>query len=127
VFATIPGDTPCVTAAEIGALVARAALRAGTAVFAPSRSGLGTNGAALAPPGAMPLTFGEPSFDNHLEAARQRGLAVEVLPLPGLGLDVDGPADLARLLAEGKDTESGRLLAGFSPAARRPAGAVTPA
>ena len=72
-FATIPGDVPCVTAQEIGALVARAG--EGPAVaFAPSRSGLGTNGAALNPPGAMPLTFGEPSFDNHLKAARENGL-----------------------------------------------------
>jgi 2-phospho-L-lactate guanylyltransferase (CobY/MobA/RfbA family) len=34
-----------------------------------------------------------------------------VLALPGLGLDVDGPADLAELLARGPETESGRLLA----------------
>jgi 2-phospho-L-lactate guanylyltransferase len=110
VFATIPGDVPCVTADEIGALVRAAA--DGVAVFAPSRSGLGTNGAALAPPAAMPLTFGEPSFDNHLRAARARGLAVRVLHLPGLALDVDGPDDLELLRAAGSDTESGRLLAG---------------
>ena len=117
VFATIPGDVPCVTAGEIGALVAGAG--DGPAVaFAPSRSGLGTNGAALAPPGAMPLTFGEPSFDNHLKAARERGLATHVLALPGLGLDVDGPEDLALLLARGASTESGRLLAHWSIAER---------
>lgn len=118
VFATIPGDTPCVTAEEIGALVGRARDGAPAVVFTPSRSGLGTNGAALAPPGAMPLTFGEPSFDNHLRAARERGLAPQVLPLPGLGLDVDGPADLALLLAHGAATESGRLLAAWSIADR---------
>ena len=113
VFATIPGDVPCVTAEDIRALVAGAAAGNGAAAFAPSHSGLGTNGAALAPPAAMPLTFGEPSFDNHLRAARERGLATRVLALPGLALDVDGPDDLPRLLAAGADTESGRLLAGF--------------
>jgi 2-phospho-L-lactate guanylyltransferase len=116
VFATIPGDAPCVTADEILALVTRAAV--GAAVFAPSHSGLGTNGAALAPPGAMPLTFGEPSFDNHLAAARERGLVTHVLSLPGLGLDIDGPADLPLLLARGPATESGRLLARWSIAER---------
>jgi 2-phospho-L-lactate guanylyltransferase len=118
VFATIPGDVPCVTAEEIGALVARAGGEGPVAVFAPSQSGLGTNGAALSPPGAMPLTFGEPSFDNHLRAARERGVAAHVLTLPGLGLDVDGPADLPLLLERGPATESGRLLARFRIAER---------
>lgn len=124
VFATIPGDTPCVTAEEIGTLVARADAGSPAAVFTPSRSGLGTNGAALAPPGAMLLTFGEPSFDNHLSAAGARGLVTHVLALPGLGLDVDDPADLAVLLAHGAGTESRRLLAGFPIAERLAAGAL---
>ena len=118
VFATIPGDVPCVTAEEIGALVTRAGAEGPAVAFAPSHSGLGTNGAALCPPGAMPLTFGEPSFDDHLRVARERALVAHVLALPGLGLDVDGPADLALLLARGATTESGRLLARWSIAER---------
>lgn len=118
VFVTIPGDVPCVTAEEIGALVTRADDDGPAGVFAPSHSGHGTNGVALAPPAAMPLTFGEPSFENHLRTARERGLVVHVLALPGLGLDVDGPADLGRLLARGPATESGRLLARWSVAER---------
>jgi 2-phospho-L-lactate guanylyltransferase len=117
VFATVPGDVPCVTAAEIRALVAAAA-PAPRAVFAPSRSGLGTNGVALSPPALMPLTFGEPSFANHLAAARRRGVVPQVLDLPGLGLDIDAREDLRALLAEGPETESGRLLAAWSIGAR---------
>src|SRR5262249_52304718 len=118
-FVTIPGDVPCVTADEIASLVTRAG-GGPAAVFAPSHSGHGTNGVALAPPAAMPLTFGEPSFDNHLRVARERSLATHVLALPGLGLDVDDPSDLARLLAHGPATESGRLLARWSIAERLP-------
>jgi 2-phospho-L-lactate guanylyltransferase len=125
VFATIPGDAPCVTADEIEALVNTAAGAAPAAVFTPSRSGLGTNGAALAPPLTMPLTFGEPSFENHLRTAREHGLEPHVLALPGLSLDVDGPADLALLLAHGASTESGRLLARWS-IAERLAGRASP-
>jgi 2-phospho-L-lactate guanylyltransferase len=91
---------------------------AAAVVLTPSHSGHGTNGAALAPPAAMPLTFGEPSFENHLRTARERGLVPQVLTLPGLGLDIDGPADLALLLARGPQTESGRLLARWSIADR---------
>ncbi len=116
-FLTIPGDVPCVTAAEIRALLD--ALAAPPAVvFAPSRSGLGTNGVLLAPPAAMRLTFGEPSFDNHLAAARALRLDPRIVSLPGLGLDVDDPDDLAALLAAGADTESARLVAGWRVLAR---------
>ncbi|MGH7390207.1 MAG: 2-phospho-L-lactate guanylyltransferase [Candidatus Rokuibacteriota bacterium] len=117
VFLTVPGDVPCVGSDEIDAL-ARAAADRPAAVFAPSRSGRGTNGVALNPPDAMPLTFGEPSFDNHLAAARARGLPPRVLRLPRLALDVDDAGDLRALLAEGGATESGRLLASLGVAAR---------
>ena len=94
-FLTLPGDVPCVTAQEIATLCA-ALPEAPGVVFVPSRSGRGTNAALLAPPDAIPLTFGEPSFANHLKTARAAGLAPRVLELPGIGLDVDAPDDLRR-------------------------------
>ena len=117
VFATIPGDVPCVSAREIDALVA-AADASPAVVFAASRSGLGTNGVALAPPETLALRFGEPSFDNHVAAARARGLTPRLLTLPGLALDVDDPDDLVALLAEGSATRSARLVATWNIAAR---------
>ena len=124
VFVTIPGDVPCVTAGEVRALAAAAA--DAPAVFVPSHSGQGTNGVALAPPQVMPLRFGEPSFDNHLAAARARGLAPRTLVLPGLALDVDAPEDLRALVAAGAHTESGRLVAAWALDERlRTAGAET--
>lgn len=117
-FLTVPGDVPCVSPGEIEALAEVAAERAPAAVLVPSRSGLGTNGVALTPPAAMPLTFGEPSFENHLSAARRRGLRPRVLSLPGLSLDIDSADDLRALLGEGAATESGRLLARWRIAAR---------
>ena len=108
VFLTVPGDVPCVTADELRQIVD--GVREGAPVFVPSRSGLGTNGVALAPADAMPLTFGEPSFARHLETARAHGLTPRVLALPGLGLDVDAPEDLTALLAEPSATETRRLV-----------------
>jgi 2-phospho-L-lactate guanylyltransferase len=111
-FITIPGDVPCVTASEIRALVGAPTGRP-AAVFVPSRSGLGTNGVLLAPPAVMRLRFGEPSFEDHLVAARAAGLEPRIVALPGLGLDVDDADDLAALLAAGAGTESARLVAGW--------------
>jgi len=112
-FLTIPGDVPLVTTAEIHA-VCRAADPGPRAVFVPSRSGFGTNAALLTPPDAMPLKFGEPSFANHLTAARERGVEPTVLRLPGLGLDIDGPDDLPALVTDGGHTRSGRLVKTWS-------------
>jgi 2-phospho-L-lactate guanylyltransferase len=109
VFLTVPGDVPRVTAEELRELAGAAA--DGVPAFAPSRSGLGTNGVALAPPGAMPLTFGEPSFERHLGTARARNLSPRVLTLPGLGLDIDTPEDLTALVAEPNTTETAALVA----------------
>jgi 2-phospho-L-lactate/phosphoenolpyruvate guanylyltransferase len=108
-FLTIPGDVPCVSVSEIRTL-AEAQTVPPSVVLTPSRSGLGTNGVLLAPPAAMRLRFGEPSFDGHVVAARALRLDVRIVRLPGLGLDVDAPEDLGLLLAEGATTESGRLL-----------------
>jgi 2-phospho-L-lactate/phosphoenolpyruvate guanylyltransferase len=116
-FLTIPGDVPCVTAEEIAAVEAALGETPG-AVFVPSLSGFGTNAALLAPPGAMPLKFGEPSFANHLDAARARGLAPRVLALPGLGLDIDAPEDLALLLERGPATRSAALIRSLGAADR---------
>ena len=118
VFLTVPGDVPCVTATEIDTLASEARRSTPTAVFVASRSGLGTNGVALCPVDAMPLTFGEPSFDNHVALARRRGLSVSLLTLPGLALDVDTPDDLRALLSEGSDTESRRLVLSWRLAER---------
>lgn len=116
-FLTIPGDVPCVTPGELLALT-DALGEAPGAVFVPSLSGFGTNAVLLEPPDAMPLKFGEPSFDNHLVAARAAGLLPLVRRLPGLGLDIDAPEDLARLLERGPSTRSARLLASLDVPAR---------
>jgi 2-phospho-L-lactate guanylyltransferase len=117
-FLTLPGDVPCVTAPEIITLCAALVETPGV-VFVPSRSGRGTNAALLTPPDTMPLTFGEPSFENHLKTARAAGLTPRVLDLPGIGLDVDAPEDLLLLLERGPATRSARLLRGFPSGAHR--------
>ena len=116
-FLTIPGDVPCVTPGELRAL-AETPMETPGAVFVPSLSGFGTNAALLEPPDVMPLKFGEPSFDNHLVAARDAGLRPLVRRLPGLGLDIDDPEDLALLLGHGPSTRSARLLASLDVPAR---------
>jgi coenzyme F420-0:L-glutamate ligase/coenzyme F420-1:gamma-L-glutamate ligase len=110
VVLTVPGDVPCLTRDEVARMLA-ALGPPPSVVLVPSRSGVGTNGAALAPPDVMPLRFGEPSFPDHLATARARGLAPVVLELPGAGLDIDRPEDLVGLQALGAGTRASAALA----------------
>jgi coenzyme F420-0:L-glutamate ligase/coenzyme F420-1:gamma-L-glutamate ligase len=111
VLLTVPGDVPCLTADEVQRIL-EACGPAPAVVFVPSRSGLGTNAACLAPPDAVPLRFGEPSFANHLAAARARGIEPVMLSLPGAGLDIDRPEDLPLLRQAGPATRAAAALGG---------------
>jgi coenzyme F420-0:L-glutamate ligase/coenzyme F420-1:gamma-L-glutamate ligase len=117
VMLTVPGDLPCLTADEVRRILETCSA-APAAVFVPSRSGLGTNAACLAPPDAVPLRFGEPSFQDHLAAARARGIEPVVLTLPGAGLDIDRPEDLPALRQAGPRTRAAETL-GAPPAPPR--------
>ena len=117
VMLTVPGDLPCLTADEVRRIL-EACGPAPAAVFVPSRSGLGTNAACLAPPDAVRLRFGEPSFADHLAAARAGGIEPVVLRLPGAGLDIDRPEDLHVLREIGPGTRAAAALA--APAAAPP-------
>jgi 2-phospho-L-lactate/phosphoenolpyruvate guanylyltransferase len=94
----VAADLPRLAAVEVRALLAAAAARG--AALAADHHGSGTNGLALCAPAHIPPLFGRDSLARHLAAARAQGLEPAVLRLPGLMLDVDEPADLARLVRE---------------------------
>jgi 2-phospho-L-lactate guanylyltransferase len=106
---TIPGDVPLVTAAEIERVIA-AHRRGHRFVIVPARDELGSNTILAGPADAVPLRFGDNSFFPHLAAARACGIEPAVLPLPGIGLDIDTPDDLAAFLAKPSRTRARGLL-----------------
>jgi 2-phospho-L-lactate guanylyltransferase len=109
---TLPIDVPLITPAEIDAVVA-AARREVEFVIVPAHDRQGSNAILCARPGHVPLSFGNHSFAPHLAAARERGLEPCIVELPGIGLDIDSPADLAAFLAIPSQTRTRRLLDGL--------------
>jgi 2-phospho-L-lactate guanylyltransferase len=105
----IPADVPLATAAEIGEIVAAMERRPGVTLV-PALADMGTNAIALAPSDAIPIRFGKQSFFQHLEAALERGIAPRILRLPGIGLDIDRPEDLAAFMAVGSPTRAQACL-----------------
>jgi 2-phospho-L-lactate/phosphoenolpyruvate guanylyltransferase len=90
---TVPADIPCATVAELESVLdTHRPARSFTIV--PAHDGRGSNAVLMSPPDAVPLRFGDDSFLPHLDAARLQRIEPTVLRLPGIGLDIDLPADL---------------------------------
>ncbi len=92
----VPGDVPMATAAEVEVVLAAHGGRSAVTLV-PSWDKRGSNCVVASPPDAIPFLFGDDSFRPHCEAARRRGIEPTILQLPGLGLDIDTPDDLASL------------------------------
>jgi 2-phospho-L-lactate guanylyltransferase len=94
---TVPGDIPRIAASEVRAVLA--AHRPGPSfTIAPAHDEKGSNAVLLSPPDSVPLRFGEDSYFPHLDAARRAGIEPRIVALPGIGMDIDHPADLAAFL-----------------------------
>ena len=105
----VPGDIPLITTAEIE--VVTNGVTPGEAprfVIVPATDLGGSNCVVCSPPDCMEFGFGDDSFRRHLRIARSRGIEPVVAKLPGMGLDVDTPADLKKLVEElkGRKTET---------------------
>jgi len=94
---TMPGDIPRITPDEVAAVLA--AHRAAPAfTIVPAHDDRGSNAVVCSPPDAVPLRFGDDSFLPHLDAARAQGIEPTVVRLPGIGMDIDHPADVEKFV-----------------------------
>lgn len=93
----VPGDTPALDPADLDGLIGRPRGATPDAVIVPDRHRTGTNALLLSPPRALEPAFGPDSLARHVAAARDAGVAHDVIEIESLGLDVDTPADLVAL------------------------------
>ena len=93
----VPADLPLITSADIE-LIALGHRRSPAVTLVAASSDGGTNALACSPPDAMPLCFGENSFQRHRDSALNLDLSPKVLTLPRFGRDIDRPEDLLAFL-----------------------------
>ncbi len=94
----LSSDLPLVTAQAVRELLDAAAHHMSPVVVAAPAVGRGgTNALYLRPPDAIGLHFGDDSLAKFLHEAETRGVAFMVHQSDAMALDVDEPADLARL------------------------------
>ena len=94
------GDLPDLDPEDVAALAVAVPEQPGVAI-APDKTGSGTNGLALRPPGVIGFHFGLGSREAHEAAARSTGIAAVIVDRPGLALDLDTPEDLRGWLESG--------------------------
>ena len=104
---TLPGDIPAAIPMEIEALIA-AANASPAFIIAPAHDEQGSNAILMSPPNAVKLRCGEDSYFPHLAASRAAGIVPHILRLPGIAMDIDHPADIARFasIPEAKGTQT---------------------
>ncbi len=95
----VAGDLPLLDESDIDALVM--ASEDASVVIAPDRLRQGTNALLLRPASAIDFSFGESSFQRHLDRATAAGLSMLEVSRPGLAFDVDFPQDWQDLLSTG--------------------------
>ena len=117
-FFTIPGDVPLIAVAEINQLIACLRRTEGI-ILVPSHDGAGTNSIASSIPIQITTQFGVNSLAAHCRIAQDQGLSVDVLPLSGLGFDIDWPGDLIQLASMDGDLNTHRLLSNIDLVQRR--------
>ena len=103
----IPADIPLIEAWELQEILKHAPAEG--SVLVPAADGRGTNAAFRRPANLFPLRFGNDSFRPHHAAAQATGKPCVVLNFAGIGVDVDNPEDLQRLVSLPGETRAQRL------------------
>ena len=104
----VPADIPLIAAEELHRVL-DAAPKDG-AVLVPAYDRRGSNCILRRPASIIPLRFGNDSFLPHCEAMKKTGKDLVILEMPGIGLDIDNPHELAMLVHREGDTNAQRLL-----------------
>ena len=103
----IPADIPLIQPWELEEIMKQAPPEG--SVLVPAADGRGTNAAFRRPAALFSLRFGNDSFKPHYAAAQAVNKPCVVLKLPGIAVDVDGPADLQQLISLPGETRAQRL------------------
>lgn len=89
----MPADLPLVKAEHIEDFLALSN-EAPEMIIAPDRRKDGTNALFINPADLTDFFYGPGSFNKHLEAARSKKAAIQIVENEALGLDLDLPEDL---------------------------------
>lgn len=101
----LPADLPFINVDDIKAMVRLGNQDVPSIVIATDDEGDGTNALLVRPPGVIEYSYGQGSFQKHIENAHKAGANVISYYSDRLALDIDVPEDLQtyhKILARGR-------------------------
>jgi len=105
----LPADIPLVTSLDLNRIFVQQ--QSSGMIISSSRSGEGTNALLLAPPNVIPPSYGQRSFQRHIEKALALEINIHILRSSRVALDIDTVEDLATFLSlKAKKTYSYNFL-----------------
>lgn len=107
----IHGDLPLISTSEISQLIRSHRQQGAFALtIAPDTHGVGSNCLLCTPAAGFTYCFGKNSFANHVSQANQLGMSLQTITLPGVGCDIDTPADLLTLINRAEQHSTSHTL-----------------
>lgn len=95
----LASDLPLLDLSDVDAMLATG--QEASIVIAPDRRRQGTNALLLRPAGSIEFSFGESSYERHLDLAAAAGLHATEVYRTGLAFDIDLPRDWHDLMSSG--------------------------
>ncbi|MCS4540703.1 MAG: 2-phospho-L-lactate guanylyltransferase [Euryarchaeota archaeon] len=106
----LPGDIPLLQPIDIEKIVSLS--EENSIVISPSKDG-GTSALLRMPANIIGTKFGKNSLVEHIKRAYKKRVKVKMYLSQNLTFDVDEPADLEKVLQNGKGTSTSKLLKEF--------------
>jgi len=105
----LPGDIPNIKAKDIDLLL-NEGKHDSVSIIVPSDSGTGTNAFYKCPPDVISSSFGENSFQKHINSFITKNIKFKIMEIENISVDIDSLDDLNKIKKTSKQSKTSKYL-----------------
>ena len=105
----LPGDIPNIEAKDIDLLL-NEGKHDSVSIIVPSDSGTGTNAFYKCPPDVISSSFGENSFQKHINSFITKNIKLKIMEIENISVDIDSLDDLNKIKKTSKQSKTSKYL-----------------
>ena len=105
----LPGDIPNIEAKDIDLLL-NEGKHDSVSIIVPSDSGTGTNAFYKCPPDVISSSFGENSFQKHINSFITKNIKFKIMEIENISVDIDSLDDLNKIKKTSKQSKTSEYL-----------------
>ena len=105
----LPGDIPNIKAKDIDLLL-NEGKHDSVSIIVPSDSGTGTNAFYKCPPDVISSSFGENSFQKHINSLITKNIKFKIMEIENISIDIDSLDDLNKIKKTSKQSKTSKYL-----------------